>query len=128
MKLNTYLERVEYLRTNNSVGGDGFGYDRYLNQMLYKSNEWKKIRSKVILRDNGCDLGLEDRPIYFGATIHHINPILKEDILEHNPIIFDMDNLISVSSDTHRIIHYAKDISKSDIIDRKRNDTCPWKE
>lgn len=129
MTLDTYESRLKYLQTHNKVGYDTFGNLRLLNQALYKSYEWKKIRTKVILRDKGCDLGCPDRPIFGKIYIHHINPITADDILKRNPIIFNMDNLISVSMETHNAIHYGDEsvIHKYDVVERYPGDTCPWK-
>lgn len=125
---NSFEDRLNYLLTNNNVGEETFGFDRYLNQMLYKSNDWKRIRNKVIIRDNGCDLGVEGYEIYDRIIIHHINPITQNDIVDRNPMIFDLDNLISVSHQTHNIIHYSKEIliPNSNPIIRTKNDTKLW--
>lgn len=135
--LKTFEERFNYLKLNGSVGKDTFGSKRYLNQALYKSEEWKSVRNKVILRDNGCDLGIQDRPISIPNIkgrgknllhVHHINPITAEDILNRDPKIFDMDNLITTGNLTHEAIHYGdEDLLIKDPIERKANDTCPWK-
>lgn len=123
----TRLERLEYLMLFGRVGEDTFGHSRYLNQAFYKSDEWKQIRNKVIIRDNGCDLGLDGYQIKNGI-IHHINPITREDILERRPCLFDLDNLILVSKKTHDIIHYAFSLDGIDdsIILREPNDTKLW--
>lgn len=124
---NTRLERLEYLMLFGRVGEDTFGHSRYLNQAFYKSDEWKQIRNKVIIRDNGCDLGLDGYQIENGI-IHHINPITREDILERRPCLFDLDNLILVSKKTHDIIHYAFSLDGIDdsVILREPNDTKLW--
>lgn len=129
IKLKTFDERFNYLKLSGTVGQDKFGFDRYLNQFLYHdSKEWKTIRRKVILRDNGCDLGLEGYDIPDRIIVHHINPITVEDLVKRDPIIFDMDNLISTSHSTHNAIHYGTDTSFDKIpIERSKNDTCPWK-
>lgn len=125
----TFEERFRYLKVYGVIGNQTFGYDRYLNQKLYNtSREWKRIRDKVILRDNGCDLGCEGFEIYGKIIIHHINPITVEDIVTCNPCIFDLNNLISTSHNTHNAIHYGDE--KSLIvapIERKQYDTCPWR-
>lgn len=135
--MRTYLEaithddfesRFNYLKLNGVVAHSTFGYDRYLNQTFYASKEWKKIRNQVIIRDNACDLGIPDRPIKGRVIIHHINPITAEDIEKRNPIIFDLNNLICVSHDTHEALHYSNmSILEKDWTARKENDTCPWK-
>lgn len=125
----TFEERFRYLKVYGVIGNQTFGYDRYLNQKLYNtSREWKRIRDKVILRDNGCDLGCEGFEIYGKIIIHHINPITVEDIVACNPCVFDLNNLISTSHNTHNAIHYGDE--KSLIvapIERKQYDTCPWR-
>lgn len=125
----TFEERFRYLKVYGVIGNQTFGYDRYLNQKLYNtSREWKRIRDKVILRDNGCDLGCEGFEIYGKIIIHHINPITVEDIITCNPCVFDLNNLISTSHNTHNAIHYGDE--KSLIvapIERKQYDTCPWR-
>lgn len=126
--LPTFEERFNYLKLNGFVGKDTFGYDRYLNQMLYKSPEWKSIRNQIIIRDNGCDLACEGYEIKGRILIHHINPITVEDILNENPIIFDPENLISTVHNTHNAIHYGDEslIIKGPI-ERTKNDTIPWR-
>lgn len=127
-QLKTFEERFEYLKLNGRVGQDTFGYDRYLNQMLYKLPEWKSTKNKVILRDNGCDLGIEGREIHGPVLVHHINPITVEDIKERSPKLFDLDNLISTMLSTHNAIHYGdSNLLARDPIERTANDTCPWK-
>ena len=127
-QLKTFEERFEYLKLNGRVGQDTFGYDRYLNQMLYKLPEWKSTKNKVILRDNGCDLGIEGREIHGPVLVHHINPITVEDIKERSPKLFDLDNLISTMLSTHNAIHYGDgSLLARDPIERTVNDTCPWK-
>lgn len=128
MKLTTFIDRFEYLKLDGKVGYETFGYDRYLNQMLYHTSEWKRLRREVILRDNGCDLGCSDRIIYGKILVHHINPISIEDVLNRRRAVFDLNNVICVSMSTHNAIHYG-DISLliTDPIERTKNDTCPWK-
>lgn len=126
--LPTFEERFEYLRLNGIVGEETFGMDRYANQTLYRSYEWKKVRDKVILRDKGCDLGIEDREIFRDILIHHINPITLEDIVNRDPKVFDLDNLISTSKMTHNAIHFGNlDLLTTAPIERSRFDTAPWR-
>ena len=126
--LNTFEERFEYLRLDGSVGIQTFGFDRYLNQLLYNSPEWKRCRRDIILRDNGCDLALEGYELYGRILIHHINPIAIDDITNRSPIIFDPENLISTTHNTHNAIHYGdEELIIKDPINRTRNDTCPWR-
>lgn len=124
-----YRGRVKYLETRSGVGEDTFGWLRYLNQQLYSSYEWKHFRRSVILRDNGCDLGLEGYELNTGdIIIHHLNPVTPEMILNRDPMIFSMDNVVCVSNRTHRAIHYQNiDQSITSVISRSPNDTCPWK-
>lgn len=124
----TFKERFKYLRLEGSVGIETFGYDRYLNQMLYNSPEWKKCRQDTIIRDNGCDLACEGYEIHGRILIHHINPITVDDILKRRPIVFDPENLIVTTHNTHNAIHYGdENLLMSEPIERSRNDTCPWR-
>ena len=129
VKLKTLIERYEYLRTFSKIGEETFGGSRYLNQYLYtKSDAWKSVRRKVILRDNGRDLGLDDYIIQGRIIVHHINPLTKEQLLNFDPCIFDMENLISCSHNTHNAIHYGdKSLLPQDPIERRPFDTCPWR-
>lgn len=124
----TFEERYDYLRLSGGVGIDTFGADRYLNQMFYRSKEWKRIRDIVILRDNGCDLGVEGYDIYEKALIHHMNPITVEDIKHTSQYLMDPRYLITVSFNTHQAIHYGdRSLLKTLPPERRPNDTCPWK-
>lgn len=126
-KLKTFKERFDYLNLNGRVGSDTFGYDRYLNQALYKSPEWKKVRNQVITRDNGCDLGIDGMQINSKVLIHHMNSITPEQIENRDPMIFDPDNLITVSHKTHNAIHYGSfDLLPKKSIERKQGDTKLW--
>lgn len=126
--LPTFEERFEYLKLSGRVGEETFGFDRWLNQKFYRSAEWKHIRDQVILRDNGCDLGIEGREIYDKILIHHMNPISKQDILERSDLLLNPMYLISVTKRTHDAIHYSDDsILMKDPITRSKNDTCPWR-
>lgn len=129
MKLKTFEERFNYLKLDGKVGKETFGYDRILNQMLYKDPEWRKeVRPKIIKRDQGYDLGCRDREIGGSVLVHHIDPITVEDILRRDPKVFDPENLISTCLTTHNAIHYSDEsILMKDPIERKPNDTCPWK-
>lgn len=127
MTYKTFEERFEYLKLGGFVGKETFGYDRYLNQVLYRSPEWKQIRNRVIIRDNGCDLGIPGREIGDKILVHHINPITLEDIINRNPEIFNINNLITVSFNTHQAIHYSSsDILVKDPVERKPGDTKLW--
>lgn len=128
IKFKTFDERFEYLQLHGLVGQETFGYSRYLNQVLYRSPEWKSIRQQVILRDGGCDLAIDGYEICGKIFIHHINPITLKDIEERNPKIFDLNNLITVSFMTHQAIHYgSKDLLLLDPVERKPYDQCPWR-
>lgn len=123
-----YLERFRYLKLSGKVGVDTFGHDRYLNQILYSSPEWKRFRRDIILRDQGCDLGHEDYEIYGKILIHHINPITIDDVLRRDPSIFDPENVISTTMLTHNAIHYGdENLLMTGPIERRPNDTCPWR-
>lgn len=127
-KLKTFKERYNYLKLDNVVGEETFGFDRYINQMFYKSEEWKRVRNYVISRDNGCDLGIPGREIYGTILVHHINPITKDDIINNKDFILNPEYLISTSKLTHDAIHYSDDsILDMDPIIRSPNDMCPWK-
>ena len=127
--LPTFEERFKYLQLNGAVGRDTFGFDRYLNQYIYqRSQRWKSIRDKIIVRDNGCDLGVEGYSIYGRIIIHHMNPISVEDILSDRDWIFDPEFLICVSHRTHNAIHYGDEsLLPQTLIERTKNDTCPWR-
>lgn len=126
--LTTYEERFEYLRLNGSVGLKTFGFDRYLNQTFYKSNEWKRVRDQVIIRDNGCDLGIPDRIINGTIIVHHMNPIISEDIIDMTDYLLNPEYLICTILPTHNAIHYGDEslLIKAPI-ERRKNDTCPWR-
>lgn len=130
--ISDFMERFKYLKLNGAVGAETFGYDRYLNQMFYKLPEWRKARRKAMLRDNDgdyvCDMGFPGRAIVGNVLVHHINPITIDDILDRNPKLFDLDNLICVSHSTHEAIHYGDEgLLPQDPIVRSQNDTCPWR-
>ena len=126
--LPTFMERYKYLRIGGTVGTDTFGFDRYLNQVFYKSDEWKSIRRHIIIRDCGCDLGIEGHEIHERILIHHINPISEEDILGRSDFLLNPEYLISTSHRTHNAIHYGDDSILIDTpLERRKNDTCPWK-
>lgn len=126
--LPTFKERFEYLKLDGKVGEDTFGWDRYLNQTFYRSAQWRHIRDQVIVRDNGCDMGLEGYPIHGKILIHHINPITADDISHSDEeVLIDLDNLVCVSLATHNAIHYGDEsLIPQDPVVRKPGDTCPW--
>lgn len=124
----TFIERYRYLRLGGSIGEETFGYDRYLNQLFYSSGEWKAFRRRIIIRDMGCDLGIDGREIDGLIMIHHINPIEVDDILRRSELLLDPENAICTSPLTHRAIHYGDEsllITEPTI--RRKNDTCPWR-
>lgn len=124
----TFEERYRYLRLTGRVGEETFGFDRYLNQIFYNSREWKDIRDYVIVRDGGCDLGIEDREILGKILIHHMNPIRQEDILRRSKFLLDPEYLISTVHNTHNAIHYGDEsLLILAPIERTKNDTCPWR-
>lgn len=126
--LPTFEERFEYLQLKGIVGQETFGFDRYLNQILYNSKEWKHLRNEIIVRDNGCDLALEGFEIHGRILIHHINPITIDDVIKRREMVFDPENLICVTHNTHNAIHYGdKSLLITGPIERRANDTCPWK-
>lgn len=127
--LPTFEERFNYLKLDGKVGEETFGFDRYLNQQFYKNDpEWKEVRRYVIIRDNGCDLGIPGREIQKRILIHHMNPITKDDILRRSKFLLDPEYLISTVKNTHDAIHYGDEsLLVLDPIVRCKNDTCPWK-
>lgn len=130
IKLKTFEERFEYLKLDGLVGEETFGFDRYLNQMFYESSEWKRVRNFVITRDNGCDLASFDHEIYDDRIlVHHMNPIGKEDIINKTDFLLNPEYLITTIKSTHDALHYGDDSILKDnmFIERKPNDTCPWK-
>lgn len=128
IRIPSFKERFEYLRLDASVGSETFGFDRYMNQRFYTSVEWKRFRNKVIVRDNSNDMAHPDFPISGRIIIHHLNPLTPEDIEESTDRLFDMNNVICVSEDTHNAIHYgAVDVLPKDYAPRTPNDTIPWK-
>ena len=126
-RLKSFEERYRYLRLSANVGDNTFGYDRYLNQMLYTSKKWLNIRDGIIIRDLGCDLGIEDYEIHGKIIVHHMNPITIEDIELDRGEVFDPEFLICTTHDTHNAIHFGNEslLPRLPII-RRRNDTCPW--
>ena len=128
-QLDTFEERYKYLRVYGSVGADTFGFDRYLNQQLYKSPEWKRVRNIVIARDNACDLGIQGRDLHGRIYVHHMNPIGISDIEESSDFLLNPEYLICVSMETHNAIHYGNEsfLERNKVVTRTTNDTSPWK-
>ena len=126
--LPTFEERYRYLRLDGRVGQETFGFDRWLNQKFYKDPEWLRVRDFVIIRDNGCDLGIEGREIHSRILIHHMNPITTEDIVKRSKYLLDPEYLICTVKRTHDAIHYGDEsLLILNPIERTKNDTCPWK-
>lgn len=126
----TFEERFDYLKLGGKVGEETFGFDRYLNQAFYKSDAWLEVRDFVIVRDCGCDLGILDREIPNGVRIlvHHMNPIRVEDIVNKSKYLLDPEYLITTIDNTHQAIHYGdKSLLIIAPVERRRNDTCPWR-
>jgi len=127
-RFQTFEERFEYVKLGGTVGESTFGFDRYLNQALYTSGEWRSLRNKVIIRDNGCDLGVDGRDIGKYIIVHHMNPITIEDLDERNEDIFNPEFLICVSRNTHNAIHFGDEsLLPKGPVERRPYDTCPWK-
>lgn len=128
MRFPTLRERYEYLKIGGEVGRSTFGFDRYLNQLFYKSAAWRQTRDQVIVRDDGCDLGIPGEVIGGKLLVHHMNPITAEQIENEDPVMFDPEFLICCSERTHNAIHFgdARQLPGV-IIERKPGDTCPWK-
>lgn len=126
-RLSTFEERFEYLKLGGAVGNSTFGFDRYLNQLLYHSTDWRRTRDHIIVRDNGCDLGIDDRDIHNGILIHHINPITVANIERGDDCVYDPENLICTSHNTHNAIHYG-DVSILTQLPKARlkGDTQLW--
>jgi hypothetical protein len=127
IRLGSFEERFEYLRLHGDVGRSTFGFDRYLNQKFYRSREWKSARDYVIVRDMGCDLGVNGYEIHDGALIHHMNPMTADDIMHNESWILDPDYLITTTQRTHNAIHYS-DISllPKVVVAREKGDTKLW--
>ena len=128
MKLNTFEDRFRYLKLEANVGEATYGFDRYLNQQFYRSSEWKSIRNQVIMRDNACDLGILDRELDKRIIIHHMNPITKDDLIHQTDFLLNPEYLICTCHKTHLAIHYGtEDLLDTVIVERSKNDTCPWR-
>ena len=128
IQLPTFKERFEYLKLGGKIGEETFGFDRYLNQVLYKSPEWRSTRDYIIVRDNGCDLAMPGREIHGTIMIHHMNPITVDDILKRSDFLFNPEYLICTIMNTHNAIHYGDiELLYHDPIVRTKNDTCPWR-
>lgn len=129
IKYKTFEDRFKYLELNGEVGSATFGFDRYLNQAVYQSYEWRQIRRKVIVRDMGCNLAIPDYIIRYKAVIHHMNPIDERDILDRSDYLLNPEYLICTDLRTHNAIHYGNEeiLKVNQIVERKPNDTIPWR-
>ena len=134
IKFKTFEERFNYLKIDGCIGEETFGFDRYINQILYRSKEWRSLRRDIIVRDNGCDMGLEGYEINSTLIlIHHMNPIDINDIINKTEFLLNPEYLITVRKETHNAIHYGNNeyirqlFNANIIIERTKNDTCPWK-
>lgn len=126
-----FIDRYRYLKIGGRVGEETFGFDRYLNQLFYRSKEWRQFRDSVIVRDLGHDLAMtgEEFMIRGKILIHHLNPITLRDINERSPSLLDFENVVAVSHNTHNAIHYGDEtlLDLGKVIERFPHDTCPWK-
>lgn len=129
IEIPSFEDRFEYCKITSVIGQQTFGFDRYINQALYQRNpRWLKLRRDLIIRDNGCDLAHKDYPVNKRIILHHLNPISEDDILNERSIVFDPENLICVSHNTHNAIHYGSaDLLPKGEIQRLPNDMCPWR-
>lgn len=126
IQLKTYDERLSYLMLNGKIGDNTFGFDRFINQKFYSSYEWKRIRNFIIERDNGCNMGLKDYPIFDKILIHHMNPLTQNDIINSTDFLLNPNYLICVDLYTHNIIHYGFEYKKQIAIERRPGDTKLW--
>ena len=125
--LHTFEERFEYLKLQGIVGQATFGFDRWINQRFYTSREWKRVRDEVIIRDDGCDLGIPGFEIRYGLLIHHMNPVTREDIIRGEDWILDPNYLITTTTRTHNAIHYGDDSRlPRGVVERRAGDTTLW--
>ena len=130
IKFPSFEERFEYCKITSVIGRQTFGFDRYINQVLYQRNpRWLRLRRDLIIRDNGCDLAHQDYPVNKRIILHHLNPITEDDIVNERSIVFDPENLVCVSHNTHNAIHYGSaGLLPKGEIKRLPNDTCPWRQ
>lgn len=127
-RLKTFEERFEYLKLNGQVANETFGFDRFMNQIFYRSSEWKQLRNQIFIRDNGCDLGCKGYDIHGKFIIHHMNPLSVDDITDQTDILLNPEFLITTRLITHNALHYGSlDKLPKDPIERRPNDTCPWR-
>ena len=127
VQLETFDERFEYLKLGGGVGRPTFGFDRHINQQFYASREWEDVRQYVIFRDNGCDLGVEGYDIFEGPLVHHMTPMVVDDILHGETWILDPEFLITTTHHTHNAIHYGTDVDIPKVVtERSPEDTKLW--
>lgn len=127
-EIEGFMPRYEYLRLNGVVGHSTFGFDRYLNQNFYRSREWRDVRNYVILRDNGCDLGVPGYELQAEILIHHINPMESVDLVHGRDWILDPEYLITTCTRTHNAIHYGPSgLPRQEPVQRRKDDTIPWR-
>lgn len=128
-KIKDFMDRFEYLSLKGVVAEETFGFDRYLNQRFYRSREWRQLRSKIIVRDNGCDLGVPGHEIFDHIFIHHMNPLKLDDIVNSTDYLLNPEYLICVSRTTHNAIHFGDEslLPSNELVERTPNDTCPWR-
>lgn len=128
IEIESFEDRFDYLKLDGLVGSETFGHDRYMNQVLYESSDWRKFRRDIIVRDGSCDLAHSDHLLDKYIIIHHINPLTIKDIENRSSMIFDPENVVCVSRRTHNAIHYGdKEQLLKDPVERVKGDTCPWK-
>ena len=128
MGFSSFKERYLYLKLSGRVGEETFGFDRYLNQQFYKSEVWKSLRDQIIIRDNACDLAIPERELNKRIIIHHMNPISKDDLIHQTDFLLNPEYLICTSHKTHSAIHYGDEsLLFENIVERSKNDTCPWR-
>lgn len=126
-RLDTFEDRYKYLVLKGQVGAATFGFDRYINQQFYRSREWRRLRDEVIVRDNGCDLGIAGYEIHEGLLVHHVNPMLLDDIRHGDDAILDPEYLITTTLKTHNAIHYGDErLIPKQLVERRRGDTKLW--
>lgn len=127
VRFPSFIERFNYLRVDQRIGAETFGVDRWINQQFYRSNRWKRARRDAIIRDEGRDLGVEGYESNH-LVVHHMNPITMQQIMDDDPVLYDLEYLITVSNQTHQAIHYGDSTILPELpIERTRWDTCPWR-
>lgn len=127
IELETFEERFEYLSIRGQVGCETFGFNRWVNQRFYTSSAWRRLRRLAILRDESCDLAIQDREIHSRLIVHHMNPITQEDIEYGTRMALDLDNLVCTSHETHNAIHYSDpSLLAKPYVPRSPGDTKLW--